>query len=151
MADQDYWPEFENALPSLAGMFPEAAAKTKIQPMGFLEKLIGGRKNIATTDLDGTIHYNAALGRKSGLSVDELLAHELQHVNQNNKRSLMQSIVERFKQGVMPWESRPDEIDAMAAENPVKGFRRLKDISLSAEPRPVATGGSMNSRAKGTK
>lgn len=148
MADQDYWPEFENALPILAGKFPEAAATAKIKPMGFLEKLLGGRKNIATTDIDGTINYNAALGRKSGMSVDELLAHELQHVNQNNKRSLLQSLYERFKQGPMPWESRPDEIDAMSVENPVRGFRRLKDINLPAEPRP---GGAGTAKARGTK
>lgn len=132
MADDKYWPELENALPVLAGKFPEAAKKAKVRPMGFFEKLIGGRGNIATTDLDGTIAYNAAVGRKSGMNVDELLAHELQHVNQNLKRSLLQNIWQRVKQGTLPWESRPDEIDAMAAEHPVRGFRRLKDISLPA-------------------
>lgn len=124
------WPEFEDALPVLAAKFPEASAKARIKPMGFFEKLIGGRNNLATTDIDGTINYNADAGRKSGVPPEQLLAHELQHVNQNLKRTLVQNIVERFKQGVLPWESRPDEIDAMAAEYPVSGFRRMTDINL---------------------
>jgi hypothetical protein len=128
------WEEFENAVPSLSGMFPEIIGqnKTKVKPMGWLERLIGGNNNIATTDLDGTINYNAEAGRASGLPPEQILAHELQHVRQNNSRGLMQNIVERFKQGVKPWESRPDEIDAMRMENPVRGFRRTGDIDLPA-------------------
>ena len=134
-SDDQRWPEFENALPVLAGKYPEAAARAKVRPMGFLERLLGGDRNVATTDLDGTIAYNAAAGRRhvaAGNSIDSLLAHELQHVNQNMKRSVFQNLLERVTQGRLPWESRPDEIDAMAAENPAGGFRRMLDVKLGA-------------------
>lgn len=134
------WPEFENALPALYAKYPEAAAKAKIKPMGFIEKLLGGNRNIATTDLDGTIAYNAKAGRESGVPAEQILAHELQHVNQGLKRTLLRSVLERFKQGGLPWESRPDEIEAMAAEYPRTGFRRMLDVNLPAEKPPGGSG-----------
>lgn len=133
MADDNQWPELENALPALYAKFPQAAAQAKIKPMGFLEKLIGGNNNIATTDIDGTISYNAEQGRKSGLPPEQILAHELQHVNQNLKRSFLQKIAAQLSQAGTPWESRPDEIDAMAVEYPTRGFRRMLDVDLPAE------------------
>lgn len=131
MAD-NRWPEFENALPMLADKFPAASAATpSIRPMGFLERLIGGNGNIATTDLDNSIHYNAEAGRASGLPPEQLLAHELQHVNQNLRRTLLESVYQRFAQGMHPWADRPDEIDAVAAAN--TPLARTTDVNLPAK------------------
>jgi hypothetical protein len=150
--NDDRWPELENALPVLAARYPQATAKTKLRPMGFLDKLLGGYNNVATTDLDGTIAYNKAAAMRDKLNPDQLLAHELQHVNQNMKRTLLQNILERVKQSRLPWESRPDEVDAMAAEYPVRGFRRLLDVNLPAEPKATAMAGAATARtARGTK
>ena len=145
MADPNRWPELENAIPALAGLYPEAT-KVKVQPMGWIERnLMGGKNNVATTDLDGTIHYNKEAGLSSmkagGLTPDQILAHELQHVRQNNQRGLLSNVWERVKQGRLPWESRPDEIEAMAAENRPQGFRRTTDIQLNPpQPQPQLPG-----------
>lgn len=141
MGDPNRWDELENAIPSLAGLYPEAT-KIKVKPMGWLERMIGGGKNLATTDLDNTINYNKAAAQRDGVNPDQLLAHELQHVRQNNSRSLGQNVWQRLRQGVMPWESRPDEIDAMAVENRPQGFRRTTDIQLPASAQALAKGPS---------
>lgn len=131
MAD-NRWPEFEDALPLLADKFPAAAgASPDIRPMGFFERLIGGNGNIATTDLDNSIHYNAEAGRASGIPPEQLLAHELQHVNQNLKRTLLQNVYQRIAQGMKPWDERPDEIDAVAAAN--APLARTTDVNLPPE------------------
>lgn len=135
------WNELENAIPSLAAMYPEAT-KVKVQPMGWFEKyVLGGKRNVATTDMDGTINYNKEAAMRDQINPDQLLAHELQHVRQNNSRGVVQNAFQRVKQGMLPWESRPDEIEAMAAENPVRGFRRTADIQLKQEAQPASLQG----------
>ena len=123
----DRWEELENAYPIVAASFPGVKPKA-IRPMGFLEKLLGGDKNVATTDIDGTVAYNAAAARRDGRPPEQILAHELEHVKQNSGRSLFQNLVQRFKQGSLPWAERPDEIGAQAVEN--RSYRRTGDIRL---------------------
>lgn len=128
MAD-DRWDALENAYPTLAASFPGVKPKA-IRPMGMLEKLLGGSGNVATTDIDGTIAYNKEAAMRDGRSPDAILAHELQHVKQNSGRGLLQNLVQRFKQGQMPWGERPDEQDAQVVEN--RSYRRTQDIRLPA-------------------
>ncbi len=120
----------ENSLPILWERYKDVAPKAQVKPMGWLEKLLGGGRNIATTDLDNSINVNPA--NLAGVDPDVLMAHELQHVRQNESRTLPQNLIQRFKQGVLPWESRPDEVEAMAQEYPTRGFRRTADVQLSA-------------------
>src|SRR3990167_8071172 len=133
----DRWEELENAYPSLAGLYPDVK-KVDIKPMGWFERnVLGGKRNVATTDLNGNIRYNKDAGMRDGLNPDQLLAHELQHVRQNQSRGVVQNLWQRVKQGRLPWESRPDEVEAMAAEYPVKGFRRTGDVQLPASVRAI--------------
>jgi len=139
MADDNTWAELENTLPRLWESNPTAAkAITAIKPMGWVEKyLLGGSRNVATTDMDGTIHYNKEAAMRDNTDPNVLLAHEMQHVKQNQGRSLLQNVYQRFKQASLPWESRPDEIDAMAKEYPVRGFARTTDVNLPASVRAI--------------
>ena len=106
----DRWDELENAYPIVAASFPGVKPPV-VKPMGFLEKLLGGGKNVATTDMDGSIHYNAAAARRDGRPAEQILAHEMQHVQQNAGRGWLERIVNTVRQGQLPWAERPDEIE----------------------------------------
>ena len=118
-------PEFENTYPSLAALYP--GVTPDIQPMGWFERLIGGDRNLATTE-GNRIRYNADAIRRSGADPTTLMAHELQHAKQNSGRSWLQSAVQQLKQIGTPWDQRPDEIDANAAQN--RPLRRNGDVRL---------------------
>lgn len=118
-------PALENAYPSLAALYP--GVTPDIQPMGWFEKLIGGNSNLATTE-GNRIRYNKDAIQRSGEDPTVLLAHELEHAKQNQGRSWLGGMVERIKQGQLPWEQRPDEIAAVAAQN--RPLRRNEDIRL---------------------
>jgi hypothetical protein len=120
------WPELENAYPALAALYPKAQG-VDIQPMGWFERLLGGSKNVATTE-GNKIRYNADAGRRDGRPPEQILAHELEHVQQNAGRGFLQNIVARFRQGMQPYAERPDEMGAMAAE--ARPTRRNGDVRL---------------------
>lgn len=120
----DRWAELENAYPSLAAMYP---GKVDIQPMGWFERLLGGSKNVATTE-GNRIRYNRDAGMRDGRPPEQILAHELEHVKQNAGRSFFGNIMARFGQGQQEYAQRPDEQAAMAAET--RPLRRNGDIRL---------------------
>ena len=132
----DRWDELENAYPALAARYP--GVQPDIAPMGWFERnVLGGKRNVATTDLNGKIRYNKDAAMRSGSNPDQLLAHELEHARQNQQRSLLMNVVARLAQGRLPWESRPDEVAAVAAEG--RPVRRTSDISLPAERAAMLT------------
>ena len=136
--DKDYWPEMDRALPALAGEMPNevaAMANRKLRPMNRLEKALWGRSAAALTYPNGTVTYNRPMADAAKIKPEDLLAHELKHVGQINKRGLLGQLFQLLSQQ-QPYMQRPDEIEAYAQERKHFGNRRrTTDVQLPTESR----------------
>lgn len=127
------WPAFERAIPALSPAMPAetaSMANRTIRPMNALEEALMGQEALAITHPNGTIAYNRAAAERAGTNPDELMAHELTHVGQINKRGLLGQLAAMLTQ-TQPYMERPDERAAYDAE--AKVGRRTRDINLPAE------------------
>lgn len=134
------WPELDNfALPRVWAEMPTEAASMaknnrKVRPMNWLEKEVFGGAS-AITHPNGTIVYNRDNAEAAAIRPEDLLAHELTHVGQIDKRGgVFAQIVKQLIDASTPYLDRQDEIDAYAKENE-KAYhrRRLKDVDLPRE------------------
>lgn len=133
--EKDYWPEFENALPALAGEMPQevaSMANRQIRPMSAIEKALLARGAAAITHPTGTIAYNREMAEAAVMKPEDILAHELTHIRQLNKRGFLGQLFQMLAQS-QPYGERPDEVEAFAQERSRFGRRRREtDIRLPA-------------------
>lgn len=98
---------------------PEEASKTKIQPMGMVSKLTFPWADAVTSPYSNTIRYHPdALdpAYQNQDKLENLLAHELTHVRQNNRTPFLRRMYEIYWQNQGPYHQRSDELEAFQTE-----------------------------------
>lgn len=112
----------------------EAAAVGSITPFGWISRLINGKGTVATTSPSKNIQYDPEYVK--GLSqpmLDEILAHELTHVGQFDKKSTLKNIMGLFSSLSQPdYLQRPAEQEAFAREAEYAASHG-KDIQLPSK------------------
>lgn len=132
--------EMEKALMRMSMEMPEAVARVQqsgsLRPMSPASKLFGkvmtrGNGAEATTSPFGAITYDPEIMARQGDQPEDILAHELEHVNQQIKVGPMQYIIQGALQGYKPWDQRTFENEAEQRAASHMGLRRrLTDIPL---------------------
>lgn len=120
---QEDWPGLESAWASRQVNQPRDTSGVNARAMYPWEKLTGGS---ALNYPWGTIAVNRQFTEEDK-NLEDTLVHELIHVKQR-KQPL--NIVNKFKSLMLPWDKRPEEIEAIAAERNYPGMDYQRDIQL---------------------
>ncbi len=105
----------------LRSEMPNEVDQADIAPMSWLDRLMSpsGAQAI-TTPFSGKVRYNPTnLEGQNPHDLDQMLAHELTHVNQAHRednRPFMTRALEGLGSMTLPYEDRPAEIEAFQAE-----------------------------------
>ena len=122
------WPELAKAWASAEVRMPkETAEVARVRPMDYVERHSPGLK-----DSYGALKPNKQLVlHKDYVTQDNMLrdalVHELTHAGQKPR-----GVIDSFKDAMLPWEKRPNEIEAMAAErnNPIRQAQADRKLRL---------------------
>lgn len=107
---QDEWPELAKAWAQQELRMPrETTATNRVRPMNRLEKFLTGDATALANPI-GTIAVNRDVVTQDR-NLDDTLVHELTHMGQKPR-----GLVGYLKSAGTPWENRPEEKEAMKAE-----------------------------------
>lgn len=112
---------------ALKSEMPKEAAGASLAPMNLLERFLLPDDAVAVTWPWGRIAYDQAGIEASGERMDDILAHELTHVGQNQREGLLRSFLGPLFES-RDYLDRPHELEAFRTEGRRKARRR--DIQL---------------------
>lgn len=99
----------------LAKEMPNELASATIQPKGWLGSLTRPFADAITSPMN-TISYEPDILTMPQPQVEDIFAHELTHVRQNNEQPLYRRLVDIFLKNQGPYQQRSDELEAFQTE-----------------------------------
>lgn len=141
MAPQPEWPEMDRAITHLSKEMPaevDMMRDRRIRPMNPLERLVfsRGMGAAAMTTTGGNIAYNRDEIEKAGYAPEDVLAHELVHVGQQNRQGRLKNMATSLLSNLQGYGDRGFEQEAFARQESRAGMRkRMHDIQLPSPGR----------------
>lgn len=107
----------EMAKRKMSQEMPEEYKSASIKPMGPISRFFfGGRADALTTPFN-TIYYDPGMTQgRNQPRVEDILAHELTHVRQNNQLPMIPRLMQLFKSSNGDYQQRPNEMEAYQTE-----------------------------------